>query len=193
MLVSLRKYLSAGIACSLVVIVLGGCSAIAVTCDYDKKTNFTKYKTYVFSEDLNGLSLQKSDKESILRAVDIQMEFRGYRSFYTERPDTIDLLIDIQTKKSLVNRTLVAAAQSDKLYTPWGYEFTPNFTASRIDLDKYEDDALFISIIENRQQKIIWQGRGTKVFEDLPMAEREANINYSIGMIFRSYPVPSSR
>jgi hypothetical protein len=174
--------------------ITAACSAIAVTCDYDKKAKFEKYYTYAFVNDLGKLPIKKFDKQCILQAIENEMELRGYRSLDTTGETTIDLLVDVQTKKSITASTAVKGTRSDTHYVPWGYEFSPGLTDSRLDLDAYKDDALFINVIENAQKKIIWQGRGTKAInERLPVAVREANINYAVGMIFRHYPVPSSR
>jgi hypothetical protein len=179
---------------SFLCIIMVACNQMAITYDYDKKANFKKYRTYAFSENLNNLSIKTFDKMRILRAIDNEMGFRGYETYYTTQGDTMDLLIDVQTMKSISPRTSAANTRSKKFRALGGYELSANFTTSDIDLRKYKDDALFINIIENSQRKIIWQGRCTKAIDySLPSSERELNINYAVTKTFRYYPVRSSR
>ena len=68
----------------LLTIVLNSCAPIYVTYDYDKKTDFSKYKTYNYYADLEtGLSELDSN-----RLLDILDEILGEKGFMlSENPD----------------------------------------------------------------------------------------------------------
>ena len=65
----------------------------AVNYDYEKSTDFTKYKTYNYFDDMKtGLSML--DNKRIIRAIDSKLNTMGLT-----RSDDADFYIDIQTQE----------------------------------------------------------------------------------------------
>ena len=60
----------------IVLFILVGCSSSKVVYDYDVKTDFSKYKTYDYFEDVgNGLS--ELDVKRFIRAVNYRLDSLG--------------------------------------------------------------------------------------------------------------------
>ena len=59
----------------------------------------------------------------------------------------------------------------------------------KISYDQYVDGTLFVNMVDNTSQKIVWQGRATKTLDlDASAEKREKNINYAVKTIFTKYP-----
>lgn len=165
-----------------------GCSSITTSYDYDKNAVFTKYKTYAFGEATAKLGINQLDKDRITAAIDKEMAARGYSK--SENPD---LIVDIHVRLK-EGQTATATSTGTGMYRPWGYGYGGGFTTTHIDVDNYIEGTLFINVADNAEQKLIWQGRGTKTIdESASPSKRETNINKAVTMIFQKYPVPKPK
>jgi hypothetical protein len=77
----------------LSLIVLTSCSSIYVNYDYDKATNFKRYKTYNYFSDVNT-GMSELDSKRFFKALDSALLSRGY--IVSETPD---FLIDIKSSE----------------------------------------------------------------------------------------------
>jgi len=167
-----------------VFIVLAGCSSVSVSYDYDKNADFKKFKTYAFDENVAKLPVLQIVRDRITAAIDREMQARGYT-----KSDTPDLLVDVYAKLEQ-GETATATTTGTGMYGPWRYGYGGGFTTTSVSVEKYVDGTLFINVIDKSQEKIIWQGRGTKTLdEDSSPQKREDNINNAVKLIFEKYPV----
>ncbi|QLE00577.1 DUF4136 domain-containing protein [Galbibacter sp. BG1] len=70
-------------------ILLTACGGVQVAYDYDKKTDFSEYKSYDYYPDLQT-GLSQLDNKRLMRNIDSIMEARGY-----ENSSTPDIYINI--------------------------------------------------------------------------------------------------
>ncbi|MEM6722330.1 MAG: DUF4136 domain-containing protein [Bacteroidota bacterium] len=75
----------------LLLVVFVSCTAPKVIYDYDKKTNFAKYRTYNFFPDIET-GLSQLDDKRLFRLTDSIMQANGFR-----RTATPDFYINIET------------------------------------------------------------------------------------------------
>ena len=75
----------------LFALLLVGCAPIRVNYDFDRTTNFSKYKTYQYYGDMNT-GLSELDTKRLLDAIDSKMNTLGF-----EISETPDFLIDIRS------------------------------------------------------------------------------------------------
>ncbi len=69
------------------------------------------------------------------------------------------------------------------------YGYGGGFSTTTINYDTYTDGTLFIDMIDATKKQLVWQGRGTKTFdENASQQRREENINYAVKQIFVTYP-----
>lgn len=163
-------------------LVVAGCSTIQVTYDYDGSADFSKYKTYSYTEEAKNFPIQELDRSRVLNAIDKQMTAKGFT-----KSDNPDVLIDLQMK---LQQRQEATATNTGGYGAYRYGWGAGYGGTtRVTVENYVDGTLFINMIDKSTEKMVWQGRGTKTLEDHPSPEKkEQNINYAIQQIFMKYP-----
>lgn len=177
----MRKLVILFIAISLM-----GCSSVKVLYDYDKQTDFSKYKTYSFSESINALGLGDLNRDRMIKAVENEMAAKGFTM--SEGPDVV---VDIHLKsKQKVDATATTSGYG--YGGPWRYGYGGGFSTTQVSYNEYTEGTLFINLVDMSTEKIVWQGIGTKTLDESANADkREANINYAIQQIFTNYPPPN--
>ena len=158
-----------------------GCSTIQVAYDYDKQADFSKYKTYSFSEGINELGVGDLNRDRIIKAVENEMTAKGFTM--AENPDVV---IDIYVKaKQVVSATATTTGGGH----PWRYGYGGGFSTTQVNYNEYTEGTMFINMVDMSTEKIVWQGIGTKTINETASPQkREDNINYSVQQIFTKYP-----
>lgn len=162
---------------------LAACSSLQIGYDYDKQTDFSKYKTYALTEETKKLPLQDLDRDRIIRAVETQMEKEGFT-----KSDNPDVLVDLHVKTA--QRTEATATTTGPgMYGPWRYGYAGGFSTTQVSYNDYTEGTLFVNMIDRGTEKIVWQGTATKTLaENASPERREANINNAMEQIFTKYP-----
>ena len=165
----------------LFIVALAACSSIQVSYDYDKTTDFNKYKSYAYTADALNLGVGDLNRNRMLAAIDAEMAARGIT-----KSDNPDALIDLIVKAK--ERTEATATNTGGYYGRYGY--AGGFGTTQINYNTYVDGTLFINVIDKTVEKIVWQGRGTKTIDENASPEKkESNIKYAVKSIFYNYPV----
>ena len=161
------------------------CSSVRTSYDIDKSVDFTKFKTYGYTEDALKLPVQDLNKDRIFTAVDRELTSRGLT-----KSDTPDLLIDLNVKAEQKTEATATTTGTGMYGGPWRYGYGGGFTTTSIDYNNYIEGTLFVNAIDRSTEKIVWQGRGTKTVDETASPQkRENNINNGIKAIFAQYPV----
>lgn len=162
---------------------LMGCSTVSVLYDYDKQADFTKYKTYSFSESINQLGVGDLNRDRMIKAVENEMAAKGF----TMKEDP-DVVVDMHIKaKDVVSATATTTGYGG----PWRYGYGGGFSTTQVNYNEYTEGTLFINLVDMATEKIVWQGVGKRTLEEGASPEkREQNINYAIQQIFTNYPPP---
>jgi hypothetical protein len=158
------------------------CSTVKVAYDYDKQADFSKYKTYVISEETMKMEgVNQLNRDRIINAVEAAMATKGFT-----KADNADVLLDVRIKGEEI-QTATATNTGGYGYGRWGYG--GGFSTTTVNYDKYVEGTLFVTLIDKATQKIAWQGTGTKTIEENASAEKkEQNIDYAVKQIFSNYP-----
>ena len=164
------------------------CSSVTTSFDYDKSIDFTKFKTYAFTEHTQKFpEINSLDRDRVLAAIDSEMAKRGY----TKSDSSPDVLVDVFVK---TEEEMTATATNTGAYGRWGYGYGFGGGTTYVDYNKYTKGTLFISLIDKSTEKIAWQGRGTKTLnENVKPEKKEANIKAAITAIYAKYPKPASK
>lgn len=166
------------------VIGLAACSSLKVSYDYDKQADFTKYKTYAFTEEALKLPVGDLNRDRILKAIETELAAKGMT-----KSDSPDALIDIHVK---AEEKVDATATTTPSYGGYGYGrygYGGGFSTTQINYNEYIEGTLFVNMVDAAAQKIVWQGRATKTLdEDASAEKREQNINTAVKQIFTKYP-----
>lgn len=158
----------------ILLLLVSACSSIKVTTDYEKQTDFSKYKTFAFyKKGIDKAPISDIDKRRILSAISTEMEAKGMA-----KSKTPDVLVSIFTK---------ARERVDIYENNWHpYYYRPYH---RQQITKHTEGTLFIDIIEREEKKLVWQGIGSGFLTKSQKPEkRSANIQKFVQEILANYP-----
>ena len=153
--------------------------------EYDKQADFTKYKTYAFSEDAVNLPIEQLNRDRIIKAVETEMAAKGFT-----KSDSPDVLIDLQVKAKTETDATATNTGAGMYGGPYGFGGGYGYGGTtHVTYNEYLVGSLFINMVDKSTEKIVWQGRGSKTLdEDASPEKRETNINSGVKQIFAQYP-----
>lgn len=161
-------------------LVLGACSSIKVDADYDSKVDFSQYKTYAFQKSgIDKVEISDLDKRRILRAIDTQMQAKGYT-----KSETPDLLVNIFTKER--ERVDVNQYNAGWGYG-WGWGWNPYMWGGRTYVSTTTEGTLYIDLIDASKKELIWQGKGSGYLEQ-SREKKEERINEFVSKVLAQFP-----
>ncbi len=165
----------------LVLAGLFGCSSIKTAFDYDRQADFTKYKTYAFTEDDLAQTIGELNRDRIISAIENELNLKGFTK--SENPDAlINVFIKAQKKVDVTANTTGG-------YGARRYGYGGGYTTTSVDYNEYTEGTMLISLIDNGTQKIVWEGSGTKTLvESSSIEKREKSISSSVALILKNYP-----
>jgi len=158
------------------------CSSVSVSTDYDASIDFSNYQTYEISKDpIKGSELENAAlvKKRVLEAIKKAMSSKG---FLFEDSDKADLVV------------YTHAGTSERMnVSDWGYSngawWGPYPYGRNIDVSYYTEGSLFIDIIDNVKDELIWRGVGSAVVKDRGTPEeRQEFIDNAVVKILTDFP-----
>jgi hypothetical protein len=164
---------------ALIVVTLSSCTSVRVASDYDKATDFAKYKTFAFYKPgIDKAEINDIDKRRILRAIETQLLAKGFT-----KSETPDLLVSIFTK----SREQVNIQSSG--YYPYGYGWgwSPYYWGSYNTVTTSTEGVLYVDLIDANKKELVWQGVGTGYISQ-NNNKKEERINEFVTSIFEKYP-----
>ncbi len=169
----------------VMVLTMASCSSVKVAYDYDKQADFTKYKTYAFTEDVSKMPVDELNRGRIISAVETELAAKGFTK--SDNPDVlIDIFVTAKKRTEAVANTSGTGYRGG-YYGRYGYG--GGFSTTTVSYNDYVDGTLLINMVDKSTEKIAWQGRGTRTLdEDASASKREQNINYAVKQIFTNYP-----
>ncbi|PWK21056.1 DUF4136 domain-containing protein [Xanthomarina spongicola] len=163
-----------------------------VNSDYDKNTDFTKYKTVSFGgwEKESDKILNDFDKKRITDALTNEFNSRGINLVESNGDATITLYLVIQTKSNITAYTNFNGGLG---YTGrWGYGrgFYGGMGSATTSLSEndYRVGTLVIDMYDTAEKKLIWQGDMTTDVQEKSQ-KREKTIPKNIGKLMKKFPI----
>ena len=156
-------------------------SSIKVTTDYDRGTDFSTYKTYKFVKEVADIPMNDLNKNRLLTSIEKELNAKGL-----VKSDDPDLIVDIQISA----RQEQSATTHSSYYGGYGrrgYRSGGGFSSSYTSIDTYIVGTIFIDLVDNKENVMVWQGvgEGTVNFE---AKDREAMMEKNIAKILSGYP-----
>ena len=176
---------------SVIMIIAVSCSTVKVSSDFDKTANFAAYKTFTYTDETLGMPLDDINKNRILNFVTAEMAAKGFTKSETNPDVWIDINIKTETQQTATATTSGVGGYGGYGYgyRYGGYGYGGGFSTTTINYDTYTDGTMFIDMIDASKKLLVWQGRGTKTFEEnASQKRREENLSYAIKQIFTQYP-----
>jgi len=164
----------------LLLLILSSCSSVNVYSDFDKKVDFSPYKTYAFHKTgIDKVQISQLDKNRILNAIDAELTKKGMTK--SENPD---LLINFFTKE----REQVDVTQFNMGWGyGWGWGWNPYLWGGRNYVSTSTEGTLYIDLIDAKKKELIWEGEGVGYLTQ-NRSEKEARINEFVAKILMQYP-----
>ena len=161
-------------------LLLSACSSVNVNSDYDKKVDFTQFKTFAFHKTgIDKATISDLDKKRILHSIDEVMSSKGFSK--SEKPD---LLIAFFTKE----REQVNVNQYNSGWGyGWGYGWNPYLWGGNTTISRYSEGTLYIDIIDAKKKELIWQGEGEGVLTK-DTNKKDEKIKEFVTKILEQYP-----
>ena len=161
----------------LLLFLVASCSSVYVNTDYDKKVDFTQYKTYAYYKTgIDKVEISDLDKKRILRSIDEVMLTKGFT-----KSDTPDILININAKAQ-------KNVDVNQFNYGWGFGWGWNpFWGGNTMVSTSTDGILTIDLIDAKQKELVWQGEGTGYLTKDTDAKDE-NIKEFVSKILAQYP-----
>ncbi|WP_297868712.1 DUF4136 domain-containing protein [uncultured Flavobacterium sp.] len=157
------------------VIILASCSSVRVNADYDKKANFTNYKTFAYLKSgIDKVEISDLDKKRILNSIEEVMISKGFTK--SENPD---ILISIFTKE----RERVDVYQN----YGFGWGWNPYWGMGYTNVMTSPEGTLFIDIIDAKTKELVWQGEGSGYLTK-DTEKKDARIKEFVTRILEQYP-----
>lgn len=163
--------------------VLFSCNTIRVSSDFNKNTDFSKLKTYAFSKNgIDKVKINDIDKKRILRAIDVELYNKGFRKSSIDPDFTINFFTETNQKVNYY-------PSSNYYGSAVPYGGMGHYASSwYLNSFKYNEGVLFIDIVDNKKNELVWQGIGKGyIYNDKPEKKSE-KINEMVGKILLQFP-----
>lgn len=159
--------------------IITSCTTVRVNYDFDRATDFNVYKTYNFHQKgIDKLELNDLDKRRIITAIDNEMRAKGFTKVETSP----DLLLNVlASSKEKIN--------IDNGYYGWGWG---PYWGSPSRVYQYTSGTIIVDIIDDKNNKLIWQGAGSGL--NVSDLERKAEeIPDAVAEIMAKFPPPAKK
>lgn len=167
------------------ILVLTACSTIQVSQDYLPGTNLTGLKTFAWQpqHEVAGPADDQLMAARIRRATDEALVVKGFRQATRTPPD---LYVDYRYS---VSRQIESESPRTSIgFGTWGggYGFGIGTGSS---VDTYDEALLFIDIIDPKNGRLLWRGKGTYRLSPHPTPEQTtATIDEVVNKILAQFP-----
>ena len=165
----------------LLILLVVSCSSVNVYNDYDKKVDFTQFKTFAFYKPgVDKVEISDLDKKRILKSIEAEMLAKGFTK--SENPD---LLINFFTKS---REQVDVNAFNNSWGYGYGYGWNPYiWGGNRTTVRTTTQGTLFIDLIDAKKKEMVWQGEGQgEIFKN--QNNKEERIGEFVKEILKQYP-----
>jgi uncharacterized protein DUF4136 len=171
------------IALCLLLCLAAGLTAAAagVTVDYDKKADFSKFKTYAWKEGTPAGN--PLNEERVHKAVDGQLAAKGLQK--TEGEADCYVYTHVKNKAS-------QQVHMDSFgyggYYGWG-GWGGGWGTTTVNVQNVIDGMLIVDIVDASTKELAWRGLGTKtLYPDTKPEKIEKVINKAVSQMFYGFP-----
>ncbi|KAB1067942.1 DUF4136 domain-containing protein [Tamlana haliotis] len=173
---------------------VGTSSFAQIKSDYDKSTDFSKYKTYSFKgwEKNSDKILNDFDKKRFLDALKNEFSIRGLSYVESGADAVITLYLVVNNKTSTTAYTDFNGGMGYGygMRRGWGWGMGPGMVSSTTTYneDDYKEGTLVVDMYDTSGKNLIWQGVMTKVIKD-NSEKRDKTIPKYIKKLMKKFPV----
>lgn len=164
----------------LLLFLLSSCSSVTVNSDYDKKVDFSLYKTFAFHKaGIDKAEISDLDKKRVLRSIDEVMTSKGFTK--SENPDLLIAFFTKEREQVNVNQFNAGWGYG------WGWGWNPYLWGGNTSVSRHTEGTLYIDIIDAKKKELIWQGEGQGVLTK-DTHKKDEVIKEFVTKILEQYP-----
>ncbi|WP_136668440.1 DUF4136 domain-containing protein [Flavobacterium sp. H122] len=162
------------------ILFLTACSSVSVNADYDKRANFSNYKSFAYLKSgIDKAEISDLDKKRILYALDDVMATKGF-----SKSENADILISFFTKERERVDYYNNFGMSWGWNPWWGFNYSRPVTTT--------EGTLIIDIIDAKTKELVWQGKGSGYLTD-DVDKKEERVKEFVTKILEKYPPQSKK
>ena len=162
-----------------ILVLLFSCSAVKVSYDYDKETDFSNYNTYNYYSDMET-GLSELDNKRLFRAMDITLRIKGL--IFSEEPD---FLINIQGKSFQAPKSSSIGVGLGSSGRNLGGGVSIGIPVGRPNVEQ----EIQFDFVDVKKDMLFWQANGKSSFkENMSPVEREEKLQEFVDKVFAKYP-----
>ena len=176
----------------LPMLIMGACSSVKVTTDYDKSVDFSKYKTfeyYGWAEESDKI-LNRFDKERIESAFGDEFAKRNLKLVQEGGDMVVSLFVVVDQKTSTTAYTN-HYNMGGYGYGGWGWGYGGmgmGSSTTHYSENDYLVGTLVVDVFDKESKKLVWQGVGQKTVDENPNT-REKNAMKVAEAIMKPFPI----
>jgi len=182
----------------LALMILGSCSSLTITSDYDKSVDFKQFKTYSYygwAKESNKI-LTPFDEQRIEKAFADEFAKRGLT--YVKEGGDLTVALYIQTQKKQETSATTTGMHGGYGgyygYGPgwgWGPGWGGGMGMSTTTYHTYDYTVgtLIVDVFDTKKKILIWESAGQGTINENP-ANRDKTIPKTVMQIMAQYPVP---
>jgi hypothetical protein len=161
-----------------------------VTGDYEKSTDFSAYKTYMFVgwQDDSDQVMNDFDKKRLRESIKSEMEARQFELVESDADMAVSLFVVVDEKTSTTAYTNyyggAGYGRGRRGYGGWGHG---SATTSYSEND-YLQGTLVLDMYDAASKDLIWQGVATGTITEKP-EKREKKIPKAVTKLMKKFPV----
>ena len=162
-------------------------SSLKVTTDYDKSVNFSNFKTFSIYNIKTKGSVSQLNADRIANAIRNEMTKKGFTEVGTDADLMVNAVTILKDKQSVSATTNYYGYGG--MYRPYGYYggMGMGMASTSVNTYNYKDGSLIIDIVDNKSQKMIWEGTGNKEIDKMPK-DPDAAISAAVTQIMAGFP-----
>lgn len=181
-----------------ILLILNACSGLKVISDVDPTIDWTQYKTfeyYGWAKESDKI-LTRFDRDRIENSFGEEFKKRGL-NYVESGGDMIVVLFVVVEQKTETTASTTSMGGYGGYYGGYygygpGYGWDPGWgggmSTTTIQEYDYEVGTLVVDVFDAKEEKLIWEGIGTKTVDEDPQT-RDKNIPKSVQKIMARFPV----
>jgi Domain of unknown function (DUF4136) len=163
--------------------VLVACSSMSVKHDYDQTNDFTKYKTYAWTEKQmpdDQLAKNPLVQKRVQAAVDATLASKGYTAVTQQEEADFIVVAHAGVKERMRIQDWGRYGWYDPWWGPYG---------GRVEVTYYEEGTLVIDIVDAKEKQLVWRGTGTGIVKQYQKPEKmQKDIDQDVVRILADFP-----
>jgi len=166
-----------------------GCSGIKVTTDYEKKADFSQYKTFSFLgwQENSDKIMNDFDKKRMRDAFKNEFNSRNLKFEENRGSMAISLYVVVNKETSVTSYTNYHGGYGGR-YRRGGYGWGGGSASTSYTEEDYLKGTLVMDVFDESSGDMIWQGIATSTVPEKP-EKREKSIPKTISALMKQFPI----